>query len=446
VARLFLQNIENRRGFSETGIDLHVSDAACSYLVKKGYSYEYGARQLKRYTEDQLVSPMAQMISGIGDPSRGAGVEVTTSQETRHSKDMQILAEMNGPLSVKIHRRDMMKTRKLKKGFQEVCELRREAHQHLHLEEVTDLKDRIDFLMTQLAGVKKKKRKDPRQSAQFSEMQTEYQRLKNIWESARNHLRELESAEEWVLSAIFEEEDPSPYWENCRAIYEKFLTALFYLLVARRTARNQVTLLVQELDDQRAFDYWLGPLLEHMTDRKWNIAAHAPAGKENHGPDRAPDWPTHRYWGASRDKKWVLNQLSIKPHPYRHFLLRCTGDYAGAALALEKGLHRYQLPGGNKTHMLVELVAFRSEFTESEWDEKLPRPKDPSAFSALIKLPPAREFKNMEIDGPCHVNDGKRECDVGIGEYWPRFERIAVETLLAHLYGGKQDLDDLYTN
>jgi len=59
-------HIENRLG--ERAFELEVTAAARQYLLNKGTSCEYGARELKRTILRELTQPLAAMVANGGVP------------------------------------------------------------------------------------------------------------------------------------------------------------------------------------------------------------------------------------------------------------------------------------------------------------------------------------------------------------------------------------------
>lgn len=47
------------RALAERNITLHLSEAACDYLIGKGYNPAYGARPIKRVIQRQLQNQLA---------------------------------------------------------------------------------------------------------------------------------------------------------------------------------------------------------------------------------------------------------------------------------------------------------------------------------------------------------------------------------------------------
>jgi ATP-dependent Clp protease ATP-binding subunit ClpC len=60
IVRILLQDVEKRA--RQAGITLQVTDAACAYLVKRGYDPKFGARPLRRAIQRELEDPLSEAI------------------------------------------------------------------------------------------------------------------------------------------------------------------------------------------------------------------------------------------------------------------------------------------------------------------------------------------------------------------------------------------------
>ena len=74
VARRIIDDLKHR--LTDTmGLKLAVTDAALSYIAKKGYSEEFGVRQLQRVIEQDIQEPLARRLLSVG-PQTGRNVVV----------------------------------------------------------------------------------------------------------------------------------------------------------------------------------------------------------------------------------------------------------------------------------------------------------------------------------------------------------------------------------
>jgi len=70
IATLAIGRVCMRRGITERGVDVRVSDAAIDLIAETGFSEAYGARALERHIEHVLVTPLARLISRTGGDVR----------------------------------------------------------------------------------------------------------------------------------------------------------------------------------------------------------------------------------------------------------------------------------------------------------------------------------------------------------------------------------------
>jgi hypothetical protein len=189
----------------------------------------------------------------------------------------------------------------------------------------------------------------------------------------------------------------------------------------------------------RPLDHWLRPLLASCERRGWIPQVHVDGDKAT--ADEA--WPRERRWGPPRDAARALEQLERAERPLRNLLLRCSGPYAGAALALEQGLHRYGgLPGGEPAVLVVRLLALRTRLSDLEWLDARVLPRSTVELDALGRLPAARHYERPA--GPCRLLGGEREVKLPLAHYWARFEELGAQHLLAYEEDDAREIDQLY--
>jgi ATP-dependent Clp protease ATP-binding subunit ClpC len=66
IVKILLRDVERR--VRENGLELEVSDAACEFLVKRGYDPKFGARPLRRAIQRELEDRLSEAILGGGFP------------------------------------------------------------------------------------------------------------------------------------------------------------------------------------------------------------------------------------------------------------------------------------------------------------------------------------------------------------------------------------------
>jgi ATP-dependent Clp protease ATP-binding subunit ClpB len=80
-----------RRRLAERHIEIELSDAARTHLVRTGYDPTYGARPLKRAIQKEIETPLARLILG-GDVRDGQHVFVNTDGNDALRFDTQAVA------------------------------------------------------------------------------------------------------------------------------------------------------------------------------------------------------------------------------------------------------------------------------------------------------------------------------------------------------------------
>jgi hypothetical protein len=285
---------------------------------------------------------------------------------------------------------------------------------------VEEVRERIDLLQAQLQLHAGRKRRSS--GREIGRLQTEHQHLLGLWEQASRPLHDLLALEELALTAAAAGEDGLTLLGEARARYARLRQAALYLLLALpvERQRDQIALLVQELDDRRAFDLYLAPLCaaDRLRSRGWQVTVHADG-------DGLPAERKGRF-GPPRTADWALDQLQQEERPFRAVLLCVRGPWAGALLGLEQGRHCYR--GGSGEARDAQLaclrIAYRTSFSDEEWAGPALRPMptaDPTG------LPLARQ---VDLDqGQVFLPSGEAVSLEG-ASYWDRFEEIALLHLL----------------
>ncbi len=70
-----------RRGFARHGLGVHTSEAAIGWLEAHGFSPRFGARELKRVIERDVLTPIARQIVAHHDEEHGAILEIDVVDE-----------------------------------------------------------------------------------------------------------------------------------------------------------------------------------------------------------------------------------------------------------------------------------------------------------------------------------------------------------------------------
>ncbi|XYH98880.1 AAA family ATPase [Sorangium sp. So ce1128] len=437
VARLTTQRLSQRRGLSEAGVALEVSPRALARLAEDGHAPAYGARALRRHIEEHLAAPLARLLAGLGGDARELTVRVTEAGEPEApapapSSEGAVVGRAETPaLRLEARRRRAARAAQQAFGVEQVGELRREVDLWMGLGPVEQLREQIDFLLTQLSLATGPSR-DRRKELDTAALQAEHHRLSELWGRLASAQEEMHSVEELALMALLEGEEVRELAGEARAAWEGFRKVLPRALVATESRRDAITLILEELDEG-AFERWLAPLLKELPRRGWSATLHIDGDRA--GPGDAA-WPASRRWGPPRAPGDVIEALARPKRGFRSVLVRCTGAYAGAFLSLERGLHQLVVskqeagaaPGDGRLHVFVHFVAHAADIAEDQWEHRSLAP--PPAGSAAARRRGAAAREHDEVEGAVLIAGRRVRIAMDPGWYWERLDEVALSHLL----------------
>ncbi len=431
VTRIATARATKRRGLTERGIELQVSEEATEHLAREGMSEAYGARALRRHVERALLTPVARLVS-----ERGAGIQgdrVVVALEDAPPAPREEAGLVHGGLRFGVVRMPSRRSAHASHDLASIMRMRRKMSAELRLERIEQLEDQVDYLVAQLGqgANKANKANEAEHGARAQElaiMQGEHHRLSSLRDELGRAYDDLCSIEELALTGYFSGEETSSLSAEADAVRTRFCATLVRALVAQETRRNSATLMLLELDTHRAFDLWLAPLLRDLGRRGWTAQIHVDGGGGGGGEGETATWPEHRRWGPPRTPDYILDKLQLSERPFRNLLLRVDGELAGIWLALECGLHRFIGFGeASPAELHVALCAQRTALTEAEWTPPTLDPPGPTVAAELGKKAPTREHDaRSDVLTVCKMATLR----MTPGEYWTRFEEIALEHLL----------------
>ncbi|WP_437279301.1 AAA family ATPase [Sorangium sp. So ce375] len=434
VARLTTQRLAQRRGLSEAGVALEVSERALARLAEDGHAPAYGARALRRHVEEHLAAPLARLLAKLGGDARDLTVWVTEAGEPEAAApaDGAVIAHAETPaLCLVARRRRAAKAAQQAFGVEQVGDLRREVDQWMGLGPIEQLKEQIDFLLTQLSLTSGPSR-DRRKEIDTAALQAEHHRLSELWGRLERAQEEMHGVEELALMALLEGEEVRGLASEARAAWEGMRKVLPRALVATESRRDAITLILEELDEG-AFARWLVPLLKALPRRGWGATLHIDGDRAGPG-DGA--WPASRRWGPPRSLDDVLEALDKPKRGFRSVLLRCTGADAGALLSLERGLHRMVVrkrdagdaPGDDRLHVFVHFVAHAADIAEDQWEHRSLAPPPAGSAAARRRGAAARELD--EVEAAVLIAGRRARIVMDPAWYWQRLDEVALTHLL----------------
>lgn len=220
------------------------------------------------------------------------------------------------------------------------------------------------------------------------------------------------------MAALFDGQLLDDWVEEGEQTYRQFRRELFYLLMAQREVRDEITLALYDINGAGVYEQWLMPLLGELERRKWTLQAHV--------KERGYDWPQERGWGPPHDATWLETEF-LRAGTKRELLLRVTGPYAGCVLGVEAGVHRFvgYYPKSDPAHLVIVRMAMRTELSNKEWldPELIARPPTPTSKSAVAR---EREAGRDLV----RVVERERTVKLADADYWRDIEQVAVEHLL----------------
>jgi hypothetical protein len=261
-----------------------------------------------------------------------------------------------------------------------VARMRREARSFLVSASVREVTDRIEQLDADLL-----------RGAPPGPLLAERARLDALLRPFHEITEELEQLED-LLYMGGRRRALTPEVEAELAVAEARLaelgTAAFEVLTAIEPRRDHALVALTELDDGRAFDRWLVPLIEHAESRRWQLTAWL---EGEHGER----WPDDLPLGPPRSSDDLYIRMEERPSGFRHLVLGVSGRHAGTLLACEAGLIAFRPSGGEPAHLHLKVLStLRSTLTpESIRDSELLAPPPPESWTSIAHGPAARIFK-----------------------------------------------------
>ncbi|WP_437814253.1 AAA family ATPase [Sorangium sp. So ce1078] len=435
VARLTTQRLSQRRGLAEAGVALEVSPRALARLAEDGHAPAYGARALRRHVEEHLAAPLARLLAGLGGDARELTVWIAEAGEPEAPAEGVVVGRAETPaLRLVARRRRAARAAQQAFGVEQVGDLRREVDQWMALGPIEQLREQIDFLLTQLSLTSGPSR-DRRKEIDTAALQAEHHRLSELLGQLAVAQEEMHSVEELALMALLEGEEVRELAREARAAWEGVRKVLPRALVATEPRRDAITLILEELDEG-AFDRWLAPLLRELPRRGWSATLHIDGDRAGPG-DGA--WPATRRWGPPRSPDHVLEALDQPKRGFRNVLFRCTGAYAGAFLSLERGHHELvarrrdagaarDASDDGRLHVFVHFVAHAAGIAEDQWEHRSLAP--PPAGSAAARRRGAAAREHDEVEGAVLIAGRRARIAMDPAWYWERLDEVALAHLL----------------
>ncbi len=418
VARLGVEKLRQRRGLIQRGITLELPAEATTALAASGYQEAYGARAMRRHLDQQLVVPVARALSAAGREAQGGRVEVSPRE---------------GGLAVKLHK-GSPKTAHSQIDLIRTIQLERRIIDALfRLDALVQLEEQIGFLVAQLSQGDRDERGPGALSV--ANLRAEHHRLDGLWRQAQQLRSALVAAEELALMALFEQQDVKPFVEEASIQLKALRRQMPALLLALVPKRDDITLIVQEAGETPSLHRWLLPLLDDVPRRRWVVEGRPAMTSKS--SDRKRKWGEPLGFDALR--KQVAGGEGL-----HEVLLSVHGPNAGAFLALEAGLHRFQPPAEKEDVpvLIVKPVAMRSSLSEKELSLPVVMPPTLPPLKQLRLMPAAREHYPNNLIALC---EGACSITLAPDDYFQDLELLLLEHINHAELSGGLDHADLFS-
>ena len=416
VAEIAVERLAERRGFTQSGVILDISERALATLADHGFSPDLGARALRRHLEGVVMAPAARLLAKAGAEGHGGTLTVRTPDELVSRPPGSKLGESTeAGVIVTLWRRASVTGRRLVRSAVALGGLRRDTDRELALPASTGVRDKIGELEATLATATAATGAAKLPGQEIARLTHEHALLVARWNACTAAQAELRTAEELCLEALAKDIDAVDLIDGAVAAREKFRRDLFWLLVALRAPGKGATLLVHTPDARPALLAWLHMILASAEHHGWQAAVHL-------WNEQAPGWkPTHAGagWGPPHDRAWAEDHLKARMPVSA--LVRITGLGADLLYGLEAGLHRLHGVAGEAAHVWVDLLEPRTDFKDEEW-AALPGPPTPRA-------PRGAPMREVVVGGDRTVVVGE-ELDLAWPELPTRLEEAAIVRLL----------------
>ncbi len=407
VTELVIARVAARQGFSRRGLRLRAEPAALEWLAERGHVPGYGARALRRRIEDDLVAPLARELARRGAEARNAEIVVRPTTTGALGFELRPLGrEAKGSAG----------------ALRRTSALRRTMGRQLRSGPLAGVREWVEWLTADLA-------RDPAGNAALA---GDLHLQRTLVDRAEGLYRTMCDAEEVAMAAFQEGADANDLLAEVDPLWDEWVRCYAELVTASLPGRDGVLLLAQEIDGNRAFDYWLSLLLESAAERGWRVRAHFEGRLRGHDDG----WPASRRWGPAREVEVLRAALEEAERPFAAVLLRVDGPYAGAWIGLEEGAPCWSLPGPDEwAHVYVRVVKRGGPLPDDAWDHPALAPLLPTEYSE-------NEDENPRIVDPSDGTVMVEGDDVELpsADYWRRYEVLAYWSLV-----GVDAVADLYS-
>ncbi len=381
VAEVALRKIVDRDGVLGRAASLVVSSAALEQLAEAGYSAAYGARALRRHLEAALVGPVSVVLAKHAGVLDGARVDVRWPDESTPEPREGFTTEAEelvGDLSITVTRPLAGRSRQTAHHLGTIAALRRVADRCLHCSLALELRERLDYIVADLAGARMG---DTSETA--GKLAAERGLLQGVLDGVTEHRDAIADAEELAMTAQLEGADAGLFVDEAREAYARFERA-FVRMVAGHIGEDCITVFARSWGGGRTHDF-LEVLDAAASQRGWDVTVHR-AGD----PEGDEGWPAGARYGPPRTLAWWRERRALETDKERaqwsSVLIRVRGSLAEELVEGEVGPWRFETDGGNVEVLELSVLRYDHEASFGELcPDPLPESDDDFAIPARRK-------------------------------------------------------------
>ncbi len=381
VAEVALRKVVDRDGVLGRAASLHVSTDALERLAEAGYSATYGARALRRHLEAALVGPASAVLAKHAAVLDGARIDVRWPGEPTPEPPEGFTVEAVesiGGLSISVTRPMGGRSRQSAHHLGTIAALRRVADRCLHCDLAQSLRERLDYIVADLAGAR-----TGDTSGTAGKLAAEQGRLAGVLSEVTQHRDAIADAEELAMAAQLEGADAALFLGEAQAAFGQFERA-FVRMVAGQIGDDCITVLARSRGGARVHDF-LQMLDAAARQRGWDVTVHRASD-----PELEEGWPVAGRYGPPRTLAWWRDRRERESAKERSqwscVLVRVRGALAEELVEGEVGYWHFETDGGNLDVLELSVLSYVYEISIGELcPDPLPDGDDDYAIAPLRK-------------------------------------------------------------
>ncbi len=393
VAEVSLKRFRERSGLVNRSIELRVTPDALARIATVAYSPAYGARALRRGLEDELVAPIARLLSNAGGDADGAlvvaGVDAADVDRSLAAESGQVIGRRStAAIALAIVRRARHRLTPHLAPLAQIARLRRNVDACMQLEPIVETRARIAYLTADLA--RGQRSAGPHAKANMLGSLREHERIREALARLDACASTLATIEELALAAAGEGLFVDERVEEARAAHATFEREFVITIFSVRAA-DAITLELRRLGSPERLLQHFDEVVRIGEQRGWQMTVH-----RHLDPKRGGDWPHDVAWGPPRKASELRDQLLAHDDPTwsacQALLIRASGTCAGGLLGCDAGLHRrWYVDRARPDHTGVRVLAWSAHPSKDDLSSDRYGLSQATPQEQLPKLVAARE-------------------------------------------------------